>query len=211
LSSAEPQFFPCEHQMFATIGIALAAAVALYIGFLLVKAYKPRMFEGLFSKAAMVVPPPPQPVEPFVASPPPPPPTAVNLPAAPNPAPAPPVKEDELMEPRRVSPGGPNPPNAAAPPEAAMPSMSPEVMPIDPYDERTMEAPIHDSMRHPELSFGPGVDNTGMNKLATSGVGSARAQAAESSFSPEFAQNGGAFMGDVFANDLTKDDRFATF
>jgi hypothetical protein len=74
-----------------------------------------------------------------------------------------------------------------------------------------MEAPIEDSMRHPELSFGPGVENTGMNRLATSGVGSARVASSESPFSPDFAQNGGKFMGDVTANDLTKDDRFASF
>jgi hypothetical protein len=74
-----------------------------------------------------------------------------------------------------------------------------------------MEAPIQDSMRHPELSFGPGVENKGMNRLATSGVASTRAASAESPFSPEFAQNGGSFMGDVSANDLSKDDRFASF
>jgi len=87
--------------------------------------------------------------------------------------------------------------------------MSPEAKPIDPYDDRNMEAPIRDSMRHPELSFGPGVDNTGMNKLATSGVANTKALSAESPFSPEFAQNGGEFMGSVFANDLTKDDRYS--
>jgi hypothetical protein len=74
-----------------------------------------------------------------------------------------------------------------------------------------MEAPIEDSMRHPELSFGPGIENSGMNRLATSGVASARVASSESPFSPDFAQNGGKFMGDVTANDLTKDDRFANF
>ncbi|NBP66630.1 MAG: hypothetical protein EBU66_18530, partial [Bacteroidetes bacterium] len=108
-----------------------------------------------------------------------------------------------------VSPGGPNPPNTAPPDTPA--TISPEVAPIDPYDDKNMEAPIEDSMRHPELSFGPGVDNSGMNRLATSGIGSAKVTASESQFSPDFAQNGGSFMGSVFANDLTKDDRFATF
>jgi hypothetical protein len=66
-------------------------------------------------------------------------------------------------------------------------------------------------MRHPELSFGPGVDNTGMNKLATSGVASARVSANESPFSPDFAQNGANFMGTVYANDLMKgDDSYAS-
>jgi hypothetical protein len=80
---------------------------------------------------------------------------------------------------------------------------------MDPYEDSNMEAPIRDSMRHPELSFGPGVDNTGMNRLATSGVASARASAGESPFSPDFAQNGGAYMGAVYANDLTKGDSYA--
>jgi len=113
-------------------------------------------------------------------------------------------------EERVVAPGGPNPPNVM-PPAGTPPSISPEASPIDPYDDKNMEAPIHDSMRHPELSFGPGVDNSGMNKLATSGTGSARVASSESPFSPDFAQNGGSFMGSVFANDLTKDDKFATF
>lgn len=113
------------------------------------------------------------------------------------------------MVPREVAPGGPGAPNAAAPANIQA-SMSPETKPLDPYEDSNMEAPIHDSMRYPELSFGPGVENTGFNKLGLSGVGSAVATAAESPFSPEMAQNGGQLMGTVFANDLSKDDRFAS-
>ena len=109
-----------------------------------------------------------------------------------------------------MAPGGPSPPNMQAPMDTPA-AMSPEAAPIDPYADRNMEAPIQDSMRHPEMSFGPGVDNSGMNRLATSGVGSTKAMSSESPFSPDFAQNGASFMGSVFANDLTKDDRFATF
>jgi hypothetical protein len=112
------------------------------------------------------------------------------------------------MEKRVVSPGGPNAPNAAG---DSPTTISPEVNPTDPYDDKNMEAPIQDSMRHPEMSFGPGVDNSGMNKLSTSGVGNTKVGAAESPFSPDFAQNGGTFMGSVLANDLTKDDMYATF
>ena len=136
-------------------------------------------------------------------------PTKINTPVI-IPAPAPPVKVDSPQEERTVSPGGPSPPAASVPVDTP-PTMSPEAKPIDPYDDRNMEAPIQDSMRHPELSFGPGVDNTSMNQLAVSGVANTRAMSAESPFSPEFAQNGGQFMGSVFANDLTKDDRFASF
>jgi hypothetical protein len=132
----------------------------------------------------------------------------MNTPAPPSHAPAVPVAQDTPLEERTVSPGGPSSPNAAAPAHRA-PSISPEVKPTDPYEDSNMEAPIHDSMRHPELSFGPGVDNTGMNQLAFSGIGSAKASTAESPFSPEFAQNGANFMGSVGANDLTHESTYA--
>jgi hypothetical protein len=88
--------------------------------------------------------------------------------------------------------------------------MSPEPMPIDPYHDSNMEAPIKDSMRHPELSFGPGMDNSGIKKGVASGVMNKGALNSESPFSPEFAQNGGQFMGTVTANDLSQDDTYAT-
>jgi hypothetical protein len=88
--------------------------------------------------------------------------------------------------------------------------MSPEVMPVDPFTDSNMEAPITDSMRHPELSFGPGMDNSGIKKAVASGVMSKGVLSSESPFSPEFAQNGGQFMGAVTANDLSHDDTYAT-
>jgi hypothetical protein len=191
--------------MFQPLVIALALAAVLFIVYLLVRAYRPRWFqwgskapkaEDTFVAAA---------AEPVAG---PPEPSKLNTPAPPIPAPAPPVQDDPPMPEREVAPGGPGAPNAAAPPDTPA-TLSPEVNPIDPYDDKNMEAPIHDSMRHPELSFGPGVENTGMNQLALSGVGSTRASAAESPFSPEFAQNGGTFMGAVFANDLKRGDNFA--
>jgi hypothetical protein len=87
--------------------------------------------------------------------------------------------------------------------------MSPEVMPIDPFQDSNMETPITDSMRHPELSFGPGMDNSGIKKAVASGVMNKGALSSESPFSPEFAQNGGQFMGTVTANDLSHDDTYA--
>jgi hypothetical protein len=88
-------------------------------------------------------------------------------------------------------------------------TISPEAAPVDPYDDKNMEAPIHDSMRFPELSFGPGVENNRTGIVQASGVGNSKGLTSESPFSPEFAQNGGVFMGNVSANDLTRDDRFA--
>lgn len=185
--------------MFDKLAVVLGLALLLFACYLLTRAYYPNLFSP--KRENFVARPPP--TGPPVAA-------ATNGPAVPVPAPAPPPTVDPPLEKRVVAPGGPNPPNMQ-PPEDTPASISPEAKPVDPYDDKNMEAPIQDSMRHPELSFGPGVDNTGMNKLATSGVASTKALASESPFSPDFAQNGGSFMGSVFANDLTKDDRFATF
>lgn len=133
----------------------------------------------------------------------------INTPSVPTPSPAPPGRTYEVTEPpRTVAPGGPGAPNAID--ASARATISPEVMPIDPYQDSNMEAPIHDSLRHPELSFGPGMDNSGVKKAAASGVMNKATLSSESPFSPEFAQNGGQFMGDVTANDLSHDDTYAT-
>lgn len=174
--------------MFQTIVTAVLVSVVLYLGYIVIRAYFPQ-------KESFVV----EPRQP----------TRVNTPPPPIPAPAVVVKQDPPQEERKVAPGGPNPPNAA-PPAGMGPTISPDAMPIDPYADNNMESPIQDSMRHPEMSFGPGVDNTGMNKMGLSGVGSATAAVAETTFSPDFAQNGSSFMGSVFANDLTKGDAYAT-
>ena len=184
--------------MFDILGPAIAIAVVLFMGYLLARAYRPSWFSSTPKEAFVARAPPSGP--PIVSE--------INVPVVPVPAPAPPVRADPPEEPREVAPGGPGAPNMQAPADTPA-AMSPEAKPIDPYDDHNMEAPIHDSMRHPELSFGPGVDNTGMNKLATSGVANTKALSSESPFSPDFAQNGGIFMDSVSANDLSKDDRYA--
>jgi len=185
--------------MFDMLVIATGLAILLFACYLLARAYYPKLFSP--KRENFVTNPPP--MGPPVYS-------VMNTPANNIPSPSQPTKADPPLEKREISPGGPNPPNMKAP-ENTPATLPPEAKPIDPYDDKNMEAPIHDSMRHPELSFGPGVDNSGMNKLATSGVANAKVVSSESPFSPDFAQNGGSFMGSVFANDLTKDDRFATF
>jgi hypothetical protein len=199
--------------------LALAVSAALFIGYLLLRAYKPRWFgsaavakEDMYVEPAATAAPGPAATatEEFVAPVArPPEATKINTARPPVPAPAPPVTQDPPMEPREVAPGGPHAPNARAA-RGREASMSPEATPLDPYDDRNMEAPIHDSMRHPELSFGPGVENTSRGTLAAAGTGSAVALTAETGFSPEFAQNGASFMGSVFANDLHKGDSYAT-
>ena len=177
--------------MFRTLTLAVTIAIFCYVFYILLKAYRPSWFRT-------------SPIETFVPKP-----TVLNMPALSAPAPAPLVRAEPIQEPRTVSPGGPGAPNVA-PLQGAAPTISPEEKPMDPYDDKNMEAPIKDSMRHPEMSFGPGPDNTGTRNLDRSGVGNAKGLTSESPFSPEFAQNGALFMGKVSANDLNSEDTYAT-
>ena len=187
--------------MFDSLVVAISIAAFLYVGYLLVKAYRPAWFQWSTPQTVAVEPFAPNamglPQE-----------NIINTPPMPIPAPAPPTYEEPPQEPRIVSPGGPGTPNATAMPDVPA-TISPEAAPVDPYDDKNMEAPIHDSMRFPELSFGPGVENNRTGIVQASGVGNSKGLTSESPFSPEFAQNGGIFMGNVSANDLTRDDRFA--
>jgi len=183
--------------MFRTVVLAISIAVFLYVAYILVKAYRPAWFKG--SR-----------IEPFVQRPMgPSAPSIINMPPVPVPAAAPPVLQPPPQEPRVVAPGGPGAPNATTLPEVPA-KISPEAKPVDPYDDKNMEAPIHDSMRFPELSFGPGIENKATKNAVSSGAANDRGLTSESPFSPEFAQNGGIFMGAVSANDLSRDDTYAT-
>jgi len=181
--------------MFRTIALSLFIIVALYVSYLLVKAYRPAWFrvrEPFVQKA----------MGPPTAS-------SINMAPQPMPSPAPPARQTPAVEPERtVAPGGPAAPNASS--DEIPASMSPEVMPVDPFQDLNMEAPIKDSMRHPEMSFGPGLDNSGVKKAAASGVMNKASLSSETPFSPEFAQNGGQFMGTITANDLNHDSEYAT-
>ena len=172
----------------------LVSLAALALGYLLIKAYIPSLFKPKIEPFVQQVSEPP------AAS-------KINMAPVSVPAPAAPVTQPPLQEERTVSPGGPNPPNAESNEPA---TISPDARPIDPYDDANMAAPIKDSLRNPERSFGPGVDNTGVNRVASSGVANAKALSSESPFSPDFAQNGGVFMGAVSANDLSPGDTYAT-
>lgn len=181
--------------MFRTIVLALCILVVVYIAYILLKGYRPGWLRTAgaepFVQKAMGPP---------VVSP-------LNMPPQPTPSVAPPVRQPPIEEEHTITPGGPGAPNARA--EESPATLSPEVQPVDPFNDSNMEAPIKDSMRHPELSFGPGMDNSGIKKAAASGVMNKGALSSESPFSPEFAQNGGQFMGAVTANDLSHDDTYA--
>jgi hypothetical protein len=194
--------------MFDSILLPLAIVVFLYIAYLIAKAYMPtKKWSAALPELTVLSPmraiqnidQPGTLKEGFQPQ--------RHLNRASGPAIAPEVQEDVSDEaPRVVSPGGPNPPNAEAPSQG--PIRSPEATALDPYDNKNTELPVTDTMRHPELSFGPGTSNTSTTMNAASGVSS---QTASSNFSPDFAQNGGTFMGAVFANDLTQGNEYATF
>ena len=177
--------------MFNRVLIALAVAALGYVAFLILKAYKPQWFK--FTKAGFQDKPKPLP--------------APAPEPTPGPAPAPVIKADPPPPEKVVAPAGPNAPNQKAEPTAA--AISPEAQPIDPYESNEMQAPIHDTVSHPELSFGPGVEQKGTGRPGA-GLASTTVAAPLSSFSPEYAQNGGSFMGSVFANDLQPGDDYAT-
>jgi hypothetical protein len=172
--------------MFQKVLVAIAIASLVFVGYLLLKAYKPQWFKT--EKEAFR--PKREPAAPL-----------------PMPAPAPPVEKAVVVEDRAITPSGPNPPAAKAP--VAPATISPEAAPLDPYDNTNMDTPVRDTVRRPELSFGPGVDNTDTAKQVAAGLASPSVSAPVSTFSPDFAQNGGSFMGAVFANDLQTGDEFA--
>ena len=120
-----------------------------------------------------------------------------------------PLTEQAPMEPPRViAQAGPNPPNMK-PADSAPSVLSPEEKPNDPYDETNGELPINSNLRHPERSFGPGVANTGTQRSVAAGSAADAVNSSLSSFSPEFAQNGGNFMEGISANDMSGGSEYA--
>jgi hypothetical protein len=120
-----------------------------------------------------------------------------------------PVSEQPPSEPPRIiSQSGPAPPNESSSSNQKA-TISPEETPNDPYDDVNSELPLKGDMRHPERSFGPGVDNTGTKRSVNAGTASESVNSAVSSFSPEFAQNGGSFMEGISANDMGAGSEYA--
>jgi type IV secretory pathway VirB10-like protein len=123
------------------------------------------------------------------------------------PAPVEPPKIAVSPEPPQVvAPAGPNPPSAAPSKKV---TFAPQEQPHDPFDETEGETPMRDSLRHPERSFGPGVDNVETRIAPLSGVANEVAAKNSSTFSPDFAQNGGEFMKGISANDTFDDTTYA--
>jgi hypothetical protein len=122
-------------------------------------------------------------------------------------APAPPSYVPPVEVERTVAPSGPNPPNAQGEPPKRLPETTAA---NDPLAEVNSETPIHDNLRHPENSFGPGVENNSTRLSVGGGLASNSVQGGVSNFSPEFAQNGGEFMQGISASDAFNTDSYAT-
>jgi len=108
--------------------------------------------------------------------------------------------------PRRVSPGGPHPPNSAAPSPSTTPQMRiPDETASDPLAETNTEVPMKDNLRHPERMFSPPPPNTGTSQGIQSGISGPTVDSPSPAgkFTEDFLQNGGEFMKGVFAHDLT--------
>jgi len=113
---------------------------------------------------------------------------------------------------RKVVQAGPSSPNQPADySEERM--TSPEIA-HDPYGPNEESAAHPERLRHPERMFQPAPDNTTHSIAEASGIASAsssQAGHAMSSFTPEFAQNGGEFMQGIMANDTTEPGMYSTF
>ena len=107
-----------------------------------------------------------------------------------------------LIPERTMAPAGPG---APAQMSAKPATVANEERPYDPQDKGYESAELPERLRHPERMFGPGIDNQ-QNSEPIEGVASYASQVtddAHQTFGPEFAQNGGNFMGTVVANDTT--------
>ncbi len=97
-----------------------------------------------------------------------------------------------------VSAGGPNSPNVAAPV-----NMPPERLPApgasDPYAVTTEAADAPENLRHPERSFGPGVEPADNSIGEAAGLAGAVGMSSQAfqQFNPEQVTSGGAFFGTV--------------
>lgn len=103
--------------------------------------------------------------------------------------------------PREIASGGPNTPSARPTGE---PVIVPEEVPYDPSEQLHEESSIPERLRHPERVYSPGISADSPSIAEESGVASSAEQQVNRAFtvfSPEFAQNGGAFMNSVTAFD----------
>ncbi len=111
----------------------------------------------------------------------------------------------------RVAASGPNPP-AQQGPEGVRHIIAQE-QPTDPYAEMQEDAYAPEKLRHPERMFRPAPENDTTSIASQSGIASTLNAVPQNIgvFAPEMAQNGGYFMGDVAANDLTVPTNYSEY
>jgi hypothetical protein len=114
------------------------------------------------------------------------------------PGPSPYVREPMPRGDMAVSSGGPNPPNVESTQDEVY---VPPAQASDPYEVTTASADAPENLRHPERSFGPGIEpanNSIREEAGLAGPPSVSPQAFQQ-FSPEQVTNGGSFFGAVSA------------
>jgi hypothetical protein len=131
------------------------------------------------------------------------------------PAPAmvpPTLPAQAVAGPRTIQPGGPSTPTQAAPLDSVRIVAPPAA--TDPYAEPNEDANAPEKLRYPERMFRPAPEMDAVDMIRDSGIGGMAQQAtanASQTFAPDFAQNGGEFMGSVFANDTDVPTNFSDF
>ena len=86
----------------------------------------------------------------------------------------------------------------------------PEPRETDPYEETHGDSDVKDTLRRPERLFGPASSPDDTDTAVSSGVASSVTNTGFTTFSPEFAQNGGEFIpGGIFANDAFEDHSYS--
>ena len=119
---------------------------------------------------------------------------------------APPV---EAGTDRMMSSGGPSAPNQR--PSRSLPSVIvQEERPYDPQEQDHESSSIPERLRHPERMFSPGLNNEDVDTAVTAGIASNVTLESNQVFSPEFAQNGGTFMDNVVAHDLSLETNYSS-
>jgi hypothetical protein len=175
-------FFPIAIQMIAIAILKVAAVIVLlYLGYSLVLSNTPFGDKEAFESPAPAHLPPTLPVE-------------------------------VLEPPRTIQPSGPSAPSQAAPLDSVRVTMSPQA--TDPYAEHNEGANAPENMRYPERMFRPAPANDAVDMIVDSGIGGMAQQQtanANQTFAPDFAQNGGEFMGSVFANDMDIPTNYSDF
>lgn len=118
------------------------------------------------------------------------------------PASAPIIREPPTRGEMVVAPGGPNPPNVAAPRMMKTVRIAPPEA-SDPMAESLEDANAPETLRHPERSFSPGVVPEQTQIAADAGLAGpvANSPQAFQQFSPDYVQNGGVLFGNVSANE----------